>query len=71
MHGRNGGIWYKLNAPYLVILQAKDESEAELMGQLRVLMLQQYLYPHYRILMGSNEATKYDGISHRWVLVEA
>jgi hypothetical protein len=53
MRGRDGGIWYKLNAPYLVILEAKKsatttrrESEAELMGQLRVLMLKQYVYLH-------------------------
>jgi hypothetical protein len=49
MRGKNGGIWYKLNAPYLVVLEAKKsttitkrELEAELMGQLRVLMLKQY-----------------------------
>ena len=65
MRGRNGGIWYKLNAPYLVILGAKKsttvakhESEAELMGQLRVLMLKQYLYVHDQVLMSSSEVTK-------------
>jgi hypothetical protein len=50
MRGRNGGIWYELNTPYLVILEAKKsttvakrESEAELLGQIRVLMAKQYL----------------------------
>lgn len=76
MRGKNGGIWYKLNAPYLVVLEAKKsttitkrESEAELMGQLRVLMLKQYVYLHYWVLMCSSEATKMgfltDGYSWR------
>ena len=45
MRGRSGGIWYELDMPYLVILEAKKsttmakrESEAELLGQVRVLM---------------------------------
>ena len=51
MRGRSGGIWYKLNTPYLVILVAKKsttvanrESDAELLGQIRVLMAKQYLH---------------------------
>ena len=50
MRGRNGGKWQNMNVPYIVILEAKRastvtkrESEAELLGQLRVLMAKQYL----------------------------
>ena len=50
MRGRNGGIWCELDMLYLVILDAKKlttmkrESEAELLGQVRVLMAKQHLH---------------------------
>lgn len=50
MRGRNGGKWLNMNIPHVVILEekrsstlSKRESEAELLGQLRVLMAKQYL----------------------------
>jgi hypothetical protein len=49
MRGQEGARLYMLDVPYLVVVEAKrsttlgaTESEAELLGQLRVLMMKQY-----------------------------
>jgi hypothetical protein len=51
MRGHIGGVWYELDTPYLVILEAKKfttvsqrDSDAELLGQIRVLMAKKYLH---------------------------
>lgn len=56
MRGRNGGKWQNMTVPYIVILEvkrastaSKRELEAELFGQLRVLMAKQYLSSDDRI----------------------
>lgn len=50
LEGRNAGTVYRMNTPYLIVCEAKKsstvgkrESEAELLGQLRVLMIKQYV----------------------------
>lgn len=49
IEGRNAGSVYRMDLPYLIVCEAKKtsavEPEAELLGQLRVLMLKQYVFP--------------------------
>ena len=61
MAGPNGAIRYVLDTPYLVILEAKKSdtlgsysSDAELLGQMRVL-LQRLYTPLHRLLTSSND----------------
>jgi hypothetical protein len=52
LEGRNAGTVYRMDFPHLIVCEAKkastvgkQESVAELLGQLRVLMLRQYVLP--------------------------
>jgi hypothetical protein len=53
LEGRHAGsVFGRIEEPYLIVCEAnkattvgKKESEAELLGQLRVLMLKQYVLP--------------------------
>jgi hypothetical protein len=57
LEGSNAGTTYRVDAPYLIVCQDKKASrdgEAEILGQLRVLMLKQYVLP----MLSLNEAVE-------------
>jgi hypothetical protein len=65
LEGRIAGTMYRMDSPHLIVCEAKksstvseSEPEAELLGQLRVLMLKQYVLPKVVTECSSGEASK-------------
>ena len=70
LEGRNAGAVYRMDFPYLIVCEAKKsstvgrrESEAELLGQLRVLMLKQYVL----LMLSLNEAVEKHARQASWL----